>query len=295
MSMKIMHPPRRRKSSAIIAVALATALALSGCSNSGDEPDGAGTSGTNASADLGLVQDGVLTVAILPTQRPTSYVEDGEPMGMAIDFTDELAERMGLDVEYTAVELQSALTQISAKRYDTAAMGLVATEERRQMLDFSTPWLYGWFSLMTDSGSDAPKSLDELAGRTVGVVTGSQQENLLKLDYPEIQVRAFPDDTAMLAALVAGQTDGAMVGSNNVKQVQQQYPQLDASDELPLPDPESYPVPKGNSALKDAISEGIEALMNDGTFNEIYAEWHPDEPFPERLYDDYPDMPEYDG
>lgn len=284
------HNTRRRLTTAV-ALSLVAAFTLAACSSSDGE---SAPSGGSAAADLDLVQEGTLTVVILPTQRPTSYVEDGKPMGMAIDFTDALAEEMGLKVDYTAVELQSALTQISAGRYDTAAMGLVATEERQQMLDFSTPWLYGWFSLLTDSGTSTPKTLDKLGGKTVGVVTGSQQEALMPAEYPDVEVRSFPDETGMLAALVAGQIDGALVGSNNVSTIQDQYPQLEASDDLALPDPESYPVKKGNTALQNAISDGIEKLMNDGTFNEIYKEWHEGEIFPDRLYDDYPDMPKYE-
>lgn len=287
------HKPmtRRARGARLLAgILLVASLALAGCSND----DGGGTTTTAGGAELDLVEAGTLTVVILPTQRPTSYLEDGTPKGMAIDFTDALAKDMGLDVNYTAVELQSALTQITAHRYDTAAMGLVATDERKKKLDFSSPWLYGYFALMTNAKSDAPKTLGKLGGKTVGVVTGSQQENLLRQDHPDIKARAFPDDTKMLAALVANQVDGAMLGSNNVAQAQEQYPQLEASDDLPLPDPESYPVAKGNTELSDALSKGVEDLMNDGTFNRLYDKWHPGEPFPKRLYNDYPDMPKHE-
>jgi len=285
--------PRLRRAALVATTALAAGLALTACSSSSSGAEKASSGSSSSSSSIDLAQPGTLNVAILPTQRPTSYVENGKPMGMAIDFTDALAKEMGLKVKYTAVDLDSALSQITAGRYDTAAMGLVASADRKKMLDFSTPWVYGYYALLTDSKKGGSGKLADLSGKTVAVVTGSQEETLLKQDYPKITVRSFPDDTGSVSALIAGQVDGDLTGSNNVAAFTKQYPQLKASDSVPLPDPESYPIKKGNTSLSKALDAAIKAEMDNGTFNKLYAKWHPGEPFPTRLYKDYPDMPTY--
>lgn len=266
-----------------------TVLTLSGsiaaCGDGGSDSDESGNA-------LGLVKAGTLTVATQNSGPPTSFIQNGEAKGMAIDFTDALAKDMGLKVTYTSVQLDAALTQVAGGTYDTVASGIVASKERRMKLAFSSPWAYGYYGLLVKKTSPA-KSLDQMNGKQVGVPAASQEETLLKKTYPKVTIREFPSFPQAMTSLKSGQLDGVLYGANTLVTAVKENPDLTMSDTLPLPDPEAYPVAKSNTKLVAALNKAIKQEMTKGTFNKLWKKWHPTEPFPTRLYKQYPDMPKY--
>ncbi len=264
---------------AFVGVAAVALLAV-GCSSAEEKTGGAGDG-------LNLVEPGVLTLMTSQDARPTSFVEDGKVQGLAVDMWEYLGKEMGLKVEYKVLATDTGMSAIAAGQLDSAATGLVASPERKKNLDFSTPWIYGYYGVLVRNDSNVGK-LDDLKGRSVAVTKGSDPARLLTEKYPDAQQREYADSTSQIVAVKSGQVDATLLGNNGITAAIQQYPDLKVVDQVPLPYPNGFPVKKGNSALLAKIDAGIKKMMDDGTFVSIYKKWHPNAPFPERLFEDYP-------
>jgi polar amino acid transport system substrate-binding protein len=241
-----------------------------------------------AAEGVETIKAGELSVLMNSASPPTSFVDKGAPTGMAVEIAAELARRIGLTPSYKAyADLAGVLPAISNSQHDIAAVGMMQTPQRMEVVDFSGPWYYGWFPLMVDGGSGI-NGYGDLAGKIVGVVSGSIQERWMKENHPEIRLSAFPNDVGSIAALNAGSVDGALTGSALVKENLKRFPNLKVAARTPTPYPNAFPLRKGNATLKAAVDKALAEMMADGTYVAIFDKWHPGDPLPEPLYDDYP-------
>ena len=83
------------------------------------------------------IAPGQLTVLYNPATPPTSFIRNGQPVGMAIDLLTEAARRIGVQPVFRAhADIAGALPAISNGQYDVAALGLMRTPEREAVVDF---------------------------------------------------------------------------------------------------------------------------------------------------------------
>lgn len=287
--------------SALVALTAIWAVVLTGCSSGGSadksasESTGTGTappatgSVSDAPADLNLVTPGTLTLMATQDSRPTSFVQDGKQQGLAIDMWDYIGNKLNLKVEYRVMAIDTGLSAIAAGQFDSAATGLVASPERERNLDFSAPWIYGFYGLLVRNDSPV-KSLNDMKGKTMAVTKGSDPAKVLKEKYPDIKVREYGDTTSQIVAVNTNQVDGTLLGNNGIAAAVKQYPNLTTVDQVPLPYPNGFPFKKGNTGLKSAVDGALASMMEDGTFVKLYYKWHPGEPFSDRLFTEYPTL-----
>ncbi|WP_201832502.1 substrate-binding periplasmic protein [Microvirga zambiensis] len=241
-------------------------------------------------AAVETVVPGQLTVLFNPASPPTSFIKDGKATGMAVEIVEEIARRHNLKVEFKAhADLAGALPAVSNRQYDLAAMGLMRTPEREAVVDFSGSWYYGWFPLIVDKSAGL-NGYKDLSGKTVGINKGSIQERYMLDNHPNIQLMAFPNDTAAVAALNAGKVDGVLTGSALLGETLKRFPHLTVAARTPTPYPNAFPVRKGNDSLRKALDDGLRELVKDGTYVKIFDKWHAGDALPEPMYKDYPGL-----
>lgn len=261
----------------LTALTLSAALTLAACGGGGDDEATDGASGTAAAdVDLGLVQEGVLT-ACSDVPFPPFEVEDpSAPSGYSgfdIDLLQAVADNLGLELEVQDVSfdaLQSGTT-LAAGQCDIGASGMTITEERKANIDFSDPYYDSLQSLLvsTDSGIE---SIEDLAGRTVGVQQGTTGKRYTEENAPEgTEIVEYPSDGELWPALQAGQIDAILqdlpVNVEHTK-ADEQYVIVEEYD---TDEQYGYALAKGERPeLLAAINEQLAALREDGSYQEIY-------------------------
>src|SRR5690606_11138088 len=109
------------------------------------------------------------------------------------------------------------------RRYDVILAGMSITDERRQTIDFTSGYATtpGVFVALKDNAlsgqqfsggvKDQVNQLKEaLAGKTVGVQTGTIHQNFLEDELKGIQLRAYPRQEDVNLDLVAGRIDALL-------------------------------------------------------------------------------------
>jgi polar amino acid transport system substrate-binding protein len=105
-----------------------------------------------------------------PAYEPASFLneETGEYEGFDIDVTREIAERLGVDVEFTTPTFDAVVAGNWSARWDIAVGSVTVTEERKGVLDFTQPYYYTPAQLATHTDSGIT-SIDGFAGETICV------------------------------------------------------------------------------------------------------------------------------
>ncbi|MFD5753494.1 ABC transporter substrate-binding protein [Streptomyces sp. NPDC127033] len=215
-------PPRRSPRAVTAALlGLVSVLSLTACGNpadgSGSEPGGGAASAAGAGGgkglriNLGPDQKRVSTpevasiAALVPAEiraRGTLEVtnsagsvppltfyatDDKTVIGVEPDIASLVADVLGLKLRYRPVDWANIFVGLDSGKYDLGLSNITVTEERKEKYDFATYRLDNIaFEAKKGSGWKVRGPRD-VAGRTIGVGSGTNQEKLL-VDWSKANV-----------------------------------------------------------------------------------------------------------
>jgi polar amino acid transport system substrate-binding protein len=273
--------PRNR---VLVSVATAAAFSLSACAGTSGGGSEASTSGASAEAATEYVTEGKLTVA---TGDPAYYPwviddtpESGEGFEAAVAYA--VAEELGF-AETDVVWVRSTFDEAIApgpKEFDFNLQQFSITEERKQAVDFSSPYYETTQVVITTGNSLAADatSIADLKPLLIGAQTGTTSLAAIESAIaPDQGAQVFnTNDDAKLAlesgtvdAIVvdlptafyltgAELTDGVIVGQLPVE--------AGTGDQFGL-------VLEKDSQLTDDVTAAVDALRDSGRLQEIADEW----------------------
>ena len=244
--------------------ALLLAAALAGC--------GGGNSGT--SGDLGLIQSGTLTVCSDVPYEPFDIQKGNTFTGFDGDLVDAIAKGMGLKVvlkDSSFDGLQSGLS-LNSSQCDMVASAMTITPEREKNVDFTAPYYDSEQSLLVPTGSDI-KTIDDLAGKKVGVQQGTTGKTYAEEHAPKADIVSFPSDAEMFPAIKAGQVD-ALLQDLPVNLKHTEGGQFEIVQKYATGEKYGFAVrEKGSEALLKDINKQLQKLRDNGTYDTIYNKY----------------------
>lgn len=260
----------------LLALAAVMALLLTACGDPAaeEEPEGDETQTEATGEDLGLIEDGTLRVGSDINFAPFEFIEDGEEKGFDIDLMNEIAERLGLEVEYVNTGFDNIFTQLAGGEFDAIISAITITDERKQTIAFTDPYFEANQALVTTADSGI-ESVEDLDGKDVGTQAGTTGLDYAKENFTDADIVEFPDAPAGFTAMAAGQVDAMFID------VPVAVEQVEGNDEFVLVEEVStnelygIGVQQDNDALLDAINEALAEIISDGTYDEIFETWFP--------------------
>lgn len=82
-----------------------------------------------------------LNVSIDTTRKPFVYMYEGKPVGFEIEVLYMFCREYGYNVNISDISFASGLAGLSSKKYDLVCGGLYMTDERKQSVNFSEPYM----------------------------------------------------------------------------------------------------------------------------------------------------------
>jgi len=264
---------RRNLFAGLALVATAT-LALAGCATGSTD---AGSSDAPAADNkYGLVEAGTLSVCSDIPYKPFEYEdENGEYVGFDIDLLTAIAKKLDLKISVQDVgfdALQSGTT-LAAGTCDVGASAMTITDERKANIDFSDPYYDSLQSLLVRSDSGI-KSIDDLAGKNVGVQQGTTGESYAGEHAPEAQLVQYASDGELWPAIQAGQID-AILQDQPVNIVHEKDdPDYKIVETYETNESYGFAFAKGEKdTLVEAVNGALQELRDDGGYQKIYDEY----------------------
>ncbi|MFC6354864.1 ABC transporter substrate-binding protein [Luethyella okanaganae] len=269
--------PSRTLLTRTIAVAslAATALTLTAC---------AAGSGSSASAD-GYLTEGKLTIA---TGEPAYYPwiidntpESGEGFEAAVAYA--VADELGFskdDVVWVRSTFEEAIAP-GSKNFDFNLQQFSITDERKQQVDFSSPYYETTQTVITVEGSPAASatSIADLRGLLIGAQTGTTSfQTIESIIEPTAGAQVFNTNDDAKLALQNGTVDAIVVDLPTAfyltgveldgGTIIGQLPQVKGAtgDQFGL-------VLAKDSALTAKVTAAVDALRANGTLDKLAEEW----------------------
>ena len=256
----------------VAAGALAASLALFGCS-SGDH--GATTSSTSGNdAGYTLVNDGKLTVAASLDFPPFENLNGDKPEGFAVDLMTLLAEEMGLECEYlpsTKFDTIVPLIQTGGKA-DVGVSSFTITDKRLQQVDFTDPYCNVNQSITVRSDSGIT-DVAQLEGKKIGAQSGTTGYEWAAENIKDAEVTGYDEMTAVFAALDSGQIDAVSVDLPVANYYVRSYSDCQVIKEIPTGEQYAVAVSKENPELTKALNKALQAVHDNGKYDELAAKW----------------------
>lgn len=94
-----------------------------------------------AGEQLQKIKDaGTINVGLEGTYPPFSYVdESGKLAGFEVEFSEALAQKLGVKVKLQPTKWDGILAALESKRLDAVINQVTISDERKKKYDFSTP------------------------------------------------------------------------------------------------------------------------------------------------------------
>jgi cystine transport system substrate-binding protein len=230
-----------------------------------------------AADQLGAIrQRGVLRIGLEGTYPPFGYQdESGALVGFDVDIAKAVAERMGLAPQFLPSKWEGILAALETGRFDVVVNQVTISEERRKAYDFSQPYTYSGLQLIVRKDRlKEIKGPEDLPGKRVGVLLGTNHEQWLKDHAPKADIRTYEDDATRNQELLVGRVDAVLNDRLILGSVLRVYGgQLVAAGAPLSQEREAIAVKKGNPELLAALDQALASLAADGSLKRISEKW----------------------
>lgn len=192
--------------------------------------------------------------------------------GIDMAIAKKIAEDNNMTAAVENMEFDSLLVALQNGQIDAVIAGMTATDERRETVDFSTTYYTATQVMIVKEDSDIATAAD-MADKKICVVQGYTGEVCVKdMGYP---YEAFKKGTEAVMELVNGKCDVVVIDSATAQKYVGDNEGLKIVEDAGAFESEEYAiaVQKGNTELLNKINKSVEAMLADGTINELAVKY----------------------
>lgn len=225
-----------------------------------------------------ILQRGKMIVGVKYDTKPFGYMNDKEELvGYDIDLAKYIAKTILGDenkIVFKQVTPSNRILALNSGQVDMVIATMTITPQRKQVIDFSSPYYITGQSILVPKNSDIT-SMSDLNGKRVIIIFGSTSEKNLRLFAPEANIIGFKTYTSGYSALKRGRADamtsddsillGLAMSDNSVKLLPKIYSK----------EPYGIGFKKGSSSvrLKNKVNLILENLISSGELARLQNKW----------------------
>jgi polar amino acid transport system substrate-binding protein len=223
-----------------------------------------------------------IRIASEGARPPYNYIDNGELAGFEIDLGRELCARMKIVCTFVAQDWDSLIPGLLAHQYDAIMAAMEISDERREKIAFTKPYVHMPASFVVNSKSSLHDiSPEGLAGKTIGVENGSPEQAFAEDVYNKSEIKRYGSLEEAILDLAEERIDTALGDKDAVVDFLKNRREgkcckllVDAPrDPAYFGEGIGIGLRKDNTALREAFDKAIDAVMADGTFAKIRAKY----------------------
>ncbi|MDR0598827.1 MAG: amino acid ABC transporter substrate-binding protein [Treponema sp.] len=263
-----------RKVVVILAAALAAGSALFlGCGKKAPPASGGGDGSLTY-----ILERKKLILGLDDSFPPMGFRDErNEIVGYDVDLAKEAARRMGVELVLQPIDWDAKEQELNTKNIDCIWNGFTITEERRQNILYTPPYLKN-AQVVVVKGNSPVQTLADLAGKKAGTQAGSSSVDAIE-DAPDFkasltEVVEYKDFLTALMDLDVGGVDAVVidlvVANDNINRSGKDFRILGET----LGEEEfGVGFRKGETALVNKVWETLLEMAGDGTVARISTQW----------------------
>ena len=227
--------------------------------------------------DWAYIADKGTFVAGITLFEPMNYYdENGELTGFETEFTKAVCEKLGVEAKFQEIEWEQKELELNSKNIDAIWNGLTVTEDRRENMAFSTPYIRNkQVVVIKADNADKYKDIEGMAGASCAAESGSAGQSAIEanevLSQNEFVASSAQKDVLLevkSGTIEIGVIDYVMAKASVGEGTD--YSDLMIVDSVEL-QPEEYAIGlrKGDTETLAKINAAIDELVADGTLKQI--------------------------
>lgn len=195
----------------------------------------------------------------------------GQPAGVSVDLARALGEHLGRPVEIRNIAFDGLIPSLKTGKIDLILSSMTITEERRQSVDFSDPYLTTGLAVLARRSSDLQDAagLDK-PGRRIAVKLGTTAHTWARQRIRQAEVLVLDADAACALEVSKGRADAFIYDQLSVVKYWEKYPTT-TRPLLRALQTESWGVAvrKGNNQLLDSVNAFLKSHRESGGFDRL--------------------------
>ncbi|WP_031429468.1 ABC transporter permease subunit [Methylomicrobium agile] len=223
---------------------------------------------------------GVLRMGTCATIEPFSFLANGKPTGLDIELGRLIGARLGKKIEIVDMNFEALIPALQAGKIDFALSNFNVTDERKQLIDFSLPYVENDISALVRRVSPGGRqtggwlvSVADLKNKRIGVLMGSAHDTYATKNYPDAAIFQYKSPADVALAVKTGKVDAALFDAEPLREILRR----DGSFGL-LGDPLfSFSVgagfDKNNQALKNRFTPFLAEIRKNGVYADMIRRW----------------------
>lgn len=228
------------------------------------------------SMSAALADDNVLTMVTNASFPPYEFYDGEEIVGIDVDICAAVAEKLGMEFKVRDTEFDAILNEISNGKADVGMAGMTVTEERKQMVNFSSSYATGIQAVIVKADSPIA-TVDDLfaegADYKIGVQLSTTGDIYASDDFGDDHVVRYPSGNDATMALVAGKVDCVIIDNEPAKAYVAANEGLKVLETSYAVEDYAACFSKENTELLEKFDAALKELIEDGTVAAIIAKY----------------------
>ena len=231
-----------------------------------------------AAATPAVAQDAI-KVGVTTTGVPFTFVDTAtqQPTGAMVDLASAIAADVGTSAAFEVTAFSALIPALTTGKIDLISAGMFATEERKQVVDFSAP-VYAYGDAMFVAADNAENyTTADLKGETIGAQIGTTFADRLQAlgIFGEVKLYDSIADImrdVKLGRIKAGFGDQPIIAYQISRNPDLGVRLVEGYEPL-KPGQVALAVAKDNPELLEKVNASIAKLKESGELEEIFAKY----------------------
>jgi membrane-bound lytic murein transglycosylase F len=218
---------------------------------------------------------------VVTRNAPTTfYYGATERYGVEYELARAFADHLGVRLRLKTVDrIEPIIPAITDQQAHIAAAGLTITDQRQNAVTFGPGYQTVSAQLIYRMGSKRPRSLNDVAGRTLEVQAGSRHVGILDrardaspgLSWAEYRAAS---GEALMRRVADGTIDYAVVNSNEFDLLRHYYPEVRVAFDVEPRAELAWALPPDATDLRQAVSAFFAEIEATGRLQEILDRYY---------------------
>ncbi|MCP0887242.1 transporter substrate-binding domain-containing protein [Ligilactobacillus sp. WILCCON 0076] len=207
-------------------------------------------------------------------------IKTGQSEGFDIDMAKALTKKIygkNAKVKFVTTTITTKIPLLKNGNIDAVIAAMTITPERKEYVDFSTPYFNAGQSLLVKKGSSIT-SIKDLNKKNITVlaVKGSTAVANIEKYAPKAKVLEYDDYGQAFTALKSGQGDAMTTDNGILYGIAKENKGYAVVGGTFTNEPYGIAVNKGQKQLLHAINKALAELKEDGTYARLANKWFGD-------------------
>lgn len=201
--------------------------------------------------------------------------ENGTPKGVSVDLANELGKTLGKKIVIQNTAFDGLIPALKTGKIDLIISSMTITDERRQSVDFSDPYLSTGLCLLVGKASPVNSIADlDKPGITVAVKKGTTGHTYASKNIKNAKVLVLDKEAAAVLEVVQGKADAFIYDQMSTYSNWKKNPESTRALLNPFQQEKwGIALRKGDNQLKEQVNRFLATFRTQGGFERLGDTW----------------------